>query len=298
MGTTGKRDSRLFEWYRTYIGEPDRDMDVYLGFALFFGAVGLGVLALAAGLASGGGGPAFGWRTVAFGLGMVSVPTGLASVVVLLPVDRRALVGTVAGGGLCLAAVAWFSQVYPMQWASGPGPHYSTHVTLLYGLGVALSLGATGAALVGYHIDRVRRPHPSDIDAPVAEATEESETETVTDEQVRRDIDQMLDQADLNWGGVERTETTRLEFVDDDSFDASGMQVTAEEVRSETGVDKQVQDLQSLKAGERETHRSTSTVDEQTEQLQNLKQRREDDDDTDEAFLAELLTDISTRFGR
>ena len=32
--------------YRAYIGEPDRRTDVYLGFALFFGGLGVGLLGL------------------------------------------------------------------------------------------------------------------------------------------------------------------------------------------------------------------------------------------------------------
>jgi hypothetical protein len=39
-------DGYLFELYRRYIGEPEGRTDVYVGFGLFFGGIGLAVTAL------------------------------------------------------------------------------------------------------------------------------------------------------------------------------------------------------------------------------------------------------------
>jgi len=277
MSTTDT-ENKLFEWYRAYIGEPDREVDVYLGFTLFFAAIGLGVAAFgAAALAGGAGGQAFGPRKLAFVLGMASLPTALSSIVVLLPVDRRGLVGAGVGVAVCLLAIGWFTLVYPNQWAAGSGQTYSVAVLFVYSVGVTALLASTGAALVAYHIDQTR-PGPADIEAPDDESATGSgtETESYTDEEIRRDIEESLEDVDLNWGGVEQSENTALSFTTDESeFDTSGMQVEVDRVKSKTSVDSQVNGLKSLKGGDDKTARSTSTVDDQTAQLQQLKQRRE-----------------------
>ena len=46
MPTDGTPDNVLFEWYGRYIGDPETETDVYLGFGLFFGGIALGVGAL------------------------------------------------------------------------------------------------------------------------------------------------------------------------------------------------------------------------------------------------------------
>ncbi|MEF8852027.1 MAG: hypothetical protein V5A44_01520 [Haloarculaceae archaeon] len=271
MSTSSDTENRLFEWYYTYIGEPDREVDVYLGFALFFAAVGLGVAAFGGAVLVGSvGGQAYALRELAFVLGMVSLPTALAGIVVLLPVNRRGLVGAGAGAFVCLAAVVWFVRVYPNQWSTG-SQTFSVEVLFVYSVGLTALLASTGAAMVAYHIDQTR-PGPADFE-PDEEGTDE---EQYTDEEIRRDIEESLEEVDLNWGGVEKSENTALDLVSDDpEFDTSGMQVEVETIKSETGVDEQVDGLKSLKGGDEKTARSESTVDEQTAQLQQLKQRRE-----------------------
>jgi hypothetical protein len=303
MSTT-ETENTLFEWYRTYIGEPDREVDVYLGFTLFFAGVGLGVAAFAAAvLVSGADGQAYGLRKLAFVLGMASLPTALASIVVLLPVDRRGLVGAGAGAAVSLVAIGWFTLVYPNQWAASSGQTYSIQVLFVYSVGVTALLAATGAALVAYHIDQTR-PGPADIEAPEdgpvtgAGAGTGTETESYTDEEIRQDIEESLEDVDLNWGGVEKSENTSLNFTTDDSeFDTSGMQVEVDRVKSKTSVDSQVNGLKSLKGGDDQTARSTSTVDDQTAQLQELKQRREQelaegDEDKPLASVTDRVADL------
>jgi len=206
MSSNKQTDNRLFEWYRTYIGEPDRETDVYLGFALFLGAIGLGVVAFVAGVGSGTAtGRGFGWRELAFVLGMASLPMALSSIVVLLPVDNRALVGVGVGSLVCLSAIVWFTQVYPRNWATGSGQTYAIQVLVVYSIGVTALLASTGAALVAYHIDQ-RRPGPADIDV---EPDSDEPEETFTDEEIRQDIEQSLSQVDLNWGASRRPITRR-----------------------------------------------------------------------------------------
>jgi len=298
MSTTDT-ENKLFEWYRAYIGEPDRDVDVYLGFTLFFAAIGLGVAAF--GATAIGGGQGYGLRKLAFVLGMASLPTALSSIVVLLPVDRRGLVGAGVGATVCLVAIGWFTVVYPNQWAAGSGQTYSVQVLFVYSVGVTALLASTGAALVAYHIDQTR-PGPADIEAPEdgsgagAGTGTGTETESYTDEEIRRDIEESLEDVDLNWGGVEQSENTSLSFTTDDSeFDTSGMQVEVERVKSKTSVDSQVDGLKSLKGGDDKTARSTSTVDDQTAQLQQLKQRREQElaEDDEEKPLASFTDRVA-----
>jgi len=299
MSTTDT-ENKLFEWYRAYIGEPDREVDVYLGFTLFFAAIGLGVAAF--GATAIGGGQGYGLRKLAFVLGMASLPTALSSIVVLLPVDRRGLVGAGVGATVCLVAIGWFTLVYPNQWAAGSGQTYSVQVLFVYSVGVTALLASTGAALVAYHIDQTR-PGPADIEAPEDEsgagAGTGTETESYTDEEIRRDIEESLEDVDLNWGGVEQSENTSLSFTTDDSeFDTSGMQVEVERVKSKTSVDSQVNGLKSLKGGDDKTARSTSTVDDQTAQLQQLKQRREQElaEDDEEKPLASVTDRVANLF--
>mgnify|MGYP000035348748 CR=1 FL=1 len=297
MSTTDT-ENKLFEWYRAYIGEPDREVDVYLGFTLFFAAIGLGVAAFgAAALAGSAGGQAFGPRKLAFVLGMASLPTALSSIVVLLPVDRRGLVGAGVGVAVCLLAIGWFTLVYPNQWAAGSGQTYSVAVLFVYSVGVTALLASTGAALVAYHIDQTR-PGPADIEAPERESGD-TDRETFTDEEIRQDIEDSLEGVDLNWGGVEKSENTSLNFVTDESeFDTSGMQVEADRVKSKTSVDSQVNGLKSLKGGDDKTARSTSTVDDQTAQLQQLKQRREQEQEQVDGDEGKPLVSFTERIAR
>ena len=270
MSTSNDTENRLFEWYRAYIGEPDREVDVYLGFTLFFAAIGLGVAAFGASVLIGGAeGQAYGLRKLAFVLGMASLPTALGSIVVLLPVDRRGLIGAGIGAVVCLVAVVWFTQVYPNQWTSG-SQTYSVQVLFVYSVGVTALLASTGAALVAYHIDQ-RRPGPADFDPEEygedADGTP-TETESYTDEEIRQDIEESLEDVDLNWGGVEQTENTSLNLtMGDPEFDTSGMQVEVDRVKTESSVDDQVDGLKQLKGGDDKTARSKTTVDDQTKQL-------------------------------
>ena len=40
-------ENRLLEYYRRYVGDPDRTIDVYAGFGLFFAGIGLGLIGVA-----------------------------------------------------------------------------------------------------------------------------------------------------------------------------------------------------------------------------------------------------------
>jgi hypothetical protein len=235
--------------YRTYIGEPDCEIDVYLGFTLFFGGIGLGVAAFlmgSVGQLTGAGGPseAFVYREAAIAAGMVALPATLSSVVILLPVSKRAVFGAVGGSAVSLVGVFLFVWAYPYSWAVGSGETYAVQVLLVYGVGLAAVLAATGGALVAYHISRVR-PGPGDIEG----LEEETETESFSDEEIEEDIEQAMENVDLTWGGVERHEGNDLKLRTPEAgeMDLSGMDVEVERVHS-GGVDDQVAGLQTVKA--------------------------------------------------
>jgi len=300
--TDGTDDGRLFEWYRAYIGEPDSEIDVYLGFALFFAGIGFGIAAFvigAAGQLTGAGGPEsnFIYREAALAVGMLAIPSTLSSVVVLLPVSKRAVYGAAAGSLLSLFGVGLFVWAYPYSWAAGSGPTYSVQVLFIYGIGLAALLAATGGALVTYHIDRAK-PRPSDIETPDEETGEE-----FTDEEIEKDIESAMEGVELTWGGVEREKGSDLKLTSHESeneMEVSGMNVEAEQVHR-SGVDDQVQGLAMVKGGQKKEDRSTASVDEQTDQLAKLreqKRKEEANKEPDDAVLGGLLDRIAALFGR
>ncbi|MFB6170332.1 MAG: permease [Haloarculaceae archaeon] len=290
MSERGVFPVQLDAWYRRTFGEPTDERDIYLGFGLFFAGIGLGLVGLVLYLFEGvvgGPDPVFWLREIAFAAGALGLPTLLVGVVVLLPVDRRALLAAPAGLAVCLLAVAYFVSVYPYQW-NVAGADHSAQGVMLYAVGMVLVLAATGTALVTYQIERV---------APATrEATDETESdeEEVTDEQVRRDIEAAMEGTDITWGGVKKDDTRRIEInadyvdeVDRSSFD----QVDATETRSSgQSVDDAVANLKGLKGGEERTERSEGGVDDQAAALQQLReqQRAQADQEAEQGLLARV----------
>ncbi|PSP62184.1 permease [Halobacteriales archaeon QH_8_67_36] len=299
--TDGTDDGRLFEWYRTYIGEPDREIDVYLGFALFFAGIGFGIAAFgigAIGQLTGAGGQSadFIYREAALAVGMLALPATLSSVVVLLPVSKRAVYGAATGSAISLIGLGLFVWAYPYSWAVGPGPTYSVQVLFVYGVGLAALLAATGGALVAYHVDRAK-PRPGDFTEADADAGD-----GITDEQVESDIESAMEDVDLTWGGVERTEGSDLKIRQNEGevdMNVKGMDVEAERV-TRSSVDEQVQGLATIKGGQKQTDRSESTVDDQTDKLAELRERkrREAESEAEETVLGRLLDRIASALGR
>jgi len=300
--TDGTDDGRLFEWYRAYIGEPDREVDVYLGFTLFFAGIGLGIAAFVIGAVgqftgSGGASAGFVYREAAIAVGILALPTTLSSVVVLLPVSKRAIAGAAVGDAVAVVALGLFVWAYPYSWAVGPGPTYSIQVLALYGLGLAALLAATGGALVAYHIEQAR-PSPSDF----TDAADDDDAEAISDEQVQADIESAMSDVDLTWGGVERETGSDLKINTSEIESAgeiSGLNVEAERV-TRSGVDEQVAGLAMVKGGEKKTDRSTSNVDDQIDQLAKLReQKRQEAENEDEPTVLErLLNRIAALLGR
>ncbi|WP_251341527.1 DUF7139 domain-containing protein [Haloplanus halophilus] len=291
MSTDDTPDNVLFEWYGRYIGDPETETDVYLGFALFFGGIALGAVGilvfLLSALSSGTGAPAWAIREVSMVAASVGLPLLLLGMVVLLPGDRRMTYVSLGGLAVCLVAVGLFVATYPRNWNVAWSPDYSAQGVAIYAVGLVAVVGATGAALVGHQVERAT---PGERAAEVRAETGAAESgggggsgggaggESVSDEQVRRDIDEAMADADLSWGGVNRKNTKRLELntdaeveVDREAFENA----EATTVRSsDSSVDDALSNLRKLQGRERDTDSSTG-VDDQTAALTELRQQQE-----------------------
>jgi hypothetical protein len=286
----GTPDNVLFEWYGRYIGDPETETDVYLGFALFFGGIALGaigiVVFLLSAVLSGGGPPAWAIREVAMVAASVGLPLLLLGMVVLLPGDQRMTYVSLGGLAICLVAVGLFVATYPMNWNVARTPDYSAQGVAIYAVGLVAVVGATGAALVGHQVERATpgeraaemRAETGGAGSASGAGGAGSASETVSDEQVRRDIDEAMSDADLSWGGVNRKNTKRLELntpsdveVDREAFENA----EATTVRSSgSNVDDALSNLRKLQGREREMDASTG-VDDQTAALTELRQQQE-----------------------
>ena len=268
----------LVSWYSEHVGEPDRAVDVYLGFGLFFAGVALGLGGLVLFLAERGlfDGRVWWIREVAFAAGALGLPGLLLGTVVLLPVDRRALYGSAAGGAVCLGAVGFFVYAYPWQWNVTSGADYSATGVGVYSVGLVAVVAAAGAALVSYHVERAKGP----VGAGLADADTADETDDepeVTDEQVRRDIDEATAASDISWGGVRKTETKRLQLNTDgiEELDRKGFEgVEAKRVRG-AGIDDSIQGLKAMKGDVDRSARSAGGVDDQASALKELREQQQ-----------------------
>lgn len=271
-------DSRVLAVYRRYVGEPERPADIYGGFALFFGGIVMAALGLILFLWSVAlpENAALFWqlREIGIVLASLGLPAFILSVVVLLPVSRRAVYGAFAGTVVCLAAIGLFTWAYPAQWNVIGGTDYSAQGVAIYAGGMAILAAATGSALVAHHIDR-SSPAAAGAGAESASAPETAE-ETVSSEQVERDIEEAMANTELTWGGVDRKANTRrleLNLPDTDTVQSSASPESANTARSE-GVDNAVAGLRNLQGGGPKEAASESVVDEQTAALRELRERQ------------------------
>jgi hypothetical protein len=288
----------LMEYYRRYVGDPDRAIDVYAGFGLFFAGIALGAVGILVFLYSATldqtALSTYAVREVAGVAGAVGLPALLFGIVVLLPVDRRMLYLAGVGTAVTLAGTGLFSWAYPFNWNVVANPDYSAQVVAVYSVGLVALVGATGGALVAHRVERAAGGAAAADAVPDAgggDAAPEGDGdpgEAVTEESVRADIERELENAELTWGGVERSETRRLELntsaVDDADVDTETLAGSATETRTTSGsVDDAVSELQGLKGGEVKTDSGRGT-DDQAAALRELRERQqreaeESDDD-------------------
>jgi hypothetical protein len=288
-------EDRLVELYRSYIGEPDRRTDVYLGFALFFGGLGLGILGLLLFAVERAvlEGQVFPVRQVAFAAGALGLPLVLVAVVVLLPSDRRAIYAAAGGFGIVVVSIAFFVSVYPSNW--NYGADYSLHGVTIYAVGLISVLAATATALVGYHIERVEGTTAAASEA--SGQTDDGSTSAdpgATEARVQQDIDEAMSETEISWGGVEKVDTERLRITPDEELDGESLDQESAKVHRSSGIDDQLSALQGMKGGEQRTD-SGSGVDEQAEALKQLREKQQADE---EAGSDGLLGQVRSYLGR
>ncbi|WP_280587869.1 permease [Halorubrum sp. Boch-26] len=285
-------ENRLLEYYRRYVGDPDRTIDVYAGFGLFFAGIGLGLVGVAiffysATLPSEAL-STYGVREVAAVAAAVGLPALLLGVVVLLPVDRRMLYLAGVGTAVTLVAVGLFTWAYPYYW-NVPDTDYSAQVVAVYTLGLVAVIAATGGALVAHRVERatsVAGGAAGGGDGGDGAAGDAGDDETVTDAEVRADIERELGDAELTWGGVERSETRRLELdtsgIDDVDVDREKLARSATETRTTSGtVNDAVSELKGLQGGETNTA-SGSGTDDQAAKLRELREQQRQEAEADD----------------
>jgi hypothetical protein len=294
-------ENLLLGLYRRYVGPPEAERTVYGGFGLFFGGIALALIGIVVFLASATVSPddlfRYTLREIAGIAGAVGLPALLLGVTVLLPVDRKALYAAAAGTAVCLVGVGLFSASYPYAW-NVVGSDRSGQVVAVYALGIVVVIGATGAALVGHHIHRASTTERV-VEREVVEsgASGDDPRETVTDEQVRRDIDEAMADSELSWGGVDKVKTKRLKLNTEafDDIDSSNVaDVDAKTVRSSgRNVDDAVDAMRGLRGSDTTEARSTQTTDDQTAALQALREKQAAEDvATDDEGVVDRLRNI------
>jgi hypothetical protein len=289
MSDSSEEANPLLGYYRRYIGDPERTVDVYAGFGLFFVGLGLGVVGVAVFLYSAtlppNTIPMYSVREVAAVAAALGLPGLLLGVVVLLPVDRRMLYLGGAGSATTVLAIGWFVTVYPYDWNVPEPPDYSAQVVALYSVGLVAVIAATGAALVAHRVEQATGNVSVDPDSAATARSSESAddtTETVTDEAVRADIERELDETELTWGGVERSTGRRLQLdtsvVDDADIDPGTLSGSATETRTTSGtVDDAVSQLAGLQGTTQNTASGEST-DDQADALRALREQQHTED--------------------
>lgn len=262
--------NQLLQYYRRYIGDPERAVDVYAGFGLFFLGLGLGIAGILVFLYSATlSGTAYGLRQIAIVSGAVGVPALLGGIVVLLPVDRRMLIVAASGSMTCAAGTIRFVIAYPNDFNVSVGPDYAPQVVGIYSVGIVVVIAATAAALVAHQVERATGMIAADAD-------DNDDKEIVTDEQVRADIDDALDDAGLSWDGVSETETRTLKLNTSaiDDIDSSKILDSGNETRMTYGsVNDAVSQLEDLQSGEVETASGEGT-DDQAAALRGLNEQQ------------------------
>ena len=286
MSDSSEEANPLLGYYRRYVGDPDRAVDVYAGFGLFFVGLGLGVVGVAVFLYSATLPPnsisMYSVREVAAVAAALGLPGLLLGVVVLLPVDRRMRYLGSAGSAVSVVAVGWFVTVYPYDWNVPEPPDYSAQVVALYSTGLVAVIAATGAALVAHRVEQAADGVTVDPDSTAttrsADDGTETDAEAVTDEAVRADIERELEKTELTWGGVERSEGRRLQLdtsvVDDADVDPGTLSGSATETRTTSStVDDAVSQLAGLQGGTQNTASGEST-DDQADALRALREQQ------------------------
>ncbi len=217
---------------------------------------------------------------------MLSLPAMILGLVVLLPSSKKALGVSTAGAVITVGATVGFVIAYPDSWNFMGETDYTVEVTATYAVGLAGLTASTGAALIAHYLDMAReadRVMVGDDDEP---------DESYTDEEIQSDIDAAMEDVELSWGGVQKTEHKRLSFSENE-FDEVDVDSVGTTTTRSSGVDAQVAGLKGLKGGDTKTTTSSATVDDQTQKLKELReQQRAEELATDDGGIGDSVTGI------
>lgn len=275
MAAENPADGYLFDLYREYIGEPDDRTDVYVGFGLFLGGIGLAVVALVLFLWSTALEPRsdayWAWVQPAYAIGMISLPALMLGITVLLPSEQRMVYISLAGVALSVFAAIGFVLAYPDNWLYGND--YSVAVVATYAVGLAGVTASTGAALIAHYLDMAQA-----VQSAEANEGDEDHEPAYSDEEIQSDIDDAMEGVELSWGGVQKSENKRLSFKSDE-LDGQHLDSNLATKRTRSsGVDAQVAGLKGLKGGEKKTAVSQGGVDDQTQKLKELRKQKQEEE--------------------
>jgi len=190
------------------------------------------------------------------------------------------------GTAITLVGTGLFVWAYPQDWNVVAPPDYSAQVVAVYTVGLVAVIAATGGALVAHRVEQAgvaagaaaSGAAGGSAGGNAAGETSGADGETVTDADVRADIERELEDAELTWGGVERAETRRLELdtstVDDVDIDREQLAGSATETRTTSGtVNDAVSELKGLQGGEAKTASGEGT-DDQAAKLRELREQQ------------------------
>jgi len=195
--SSGRGESVFVRWCRNRIGEPTNTDEVY-GYWVFIVGVVLAVVGFLRYALNTGGGP--GDRLLGYVLAGGGVVLLLGGAIYRLPLGRPATGLTYLGGILGLAAIAWFTTVFPGEWVIGGSTADLDILLYLAGLAV-MSAGAVFAPVLPGRAEQEAEERGREIDR-LREALEERERERTVEELRSR-----LDEAETE--AADREETAR-----------------------------------------------------------------------------------------
>ena len=153
----------LGSWYRSRIGEPQTDDEVWGYWAFVLGAL-FGLAALALFLYTT---PDTTTRALAFASGAAAVAMLLFGPVIRLPLSRNATYLAALGMIVCAAAILYFFTIYPQDWTR---PNGNEVAILLYAVGILLILlGGTLMPLIAGRSERELASTREEMAATTAE---------------------------------------------------------------------------------------------------------------------------------
>jgi len=172
--------------YRRRFGEPLTDDEVY-GYWLFVASVLVAVAGMVLALSTDGISTT---REMAFSLAGLGLAGALTGLVVGQSFHRLAKLLVYLGAAVCLAAVGWFTTVYPFEWQLGRAA--TTNVILLYTVGISIITLSGVIAPVTVGQSRAR----SAAETALAAAREESDERGRDAATLRAEVDERDERID------------------------------------------------------------------------------------------------------